>query len=129
MHPHRTFDTQTFYQSGHDEPPRIVVTASPDAAVVCWQVEPGQRIALHTHPTGQDTWIVMSGEGVYFDAEGAAGLALRPGVVAVARRGEVHGALNTGTVALRFISVVSPAESGFAPIPVSGAANSQVPPG
>lgn len=117
MHQDRTFDSLAFYQSGRNEPPRIVITESPDAAVVCWHVEPGQRISLHAHPSGQDTWIVMSGEGLYFESEGATGTDLRPGVVAVARRGAVHGALNTGPVPLRFISVVSPAESGFVPVP------------
>lgn len=127
MHQDRTFDSLAVYQSGRDEPPRIVMTESPDAAVVCWHVEPGQRISLHAHPSGQDTWIIMSGAGLYFEAEGAPGIALRPGVVAVARRGEVHGAVNTGSVPLRFISVVSPAESGFVPIPGAAPADTNAP--
>lgn len=116
MHPKRTFDPLDFYQAGQDEPPRIVITETPDSVVVCWHVEPGQRITLHVHPKGQDTWIIMSGEGVYFEAEGAPGVPLHAGVVAVAPRGAVHGALNTGQVPLRFVSVVAPAESGFEPV-------------
>jgi quercetin dioxygenase-like cupin family protein len=116
MHPQRTFDSLAFYQRGEQAPPRVVITESPDAAVVCWHVEPGQRIDLHVHPTGQDTWIVMSGEGLYFEAVEAPGVCLKPGVVAVAPRGAIHGALNTGTVPLRFISVVDPALSGFVPL-------------
>lgn len=112
----RTFDSEAHYQAGPTEPPRTVVTESADAGVVCWHVEPGQRIDLHRHPSGQDTWIVMSGEGLYFEATGAPGVPLRPGVIAIAPRGAVHGALNTGTVPLRFISVVAPAQSGFEPV-------------
>lgn len=115
MHQQRTFDAARFYQAGQPEPPRIVITQSPDAAVVCWHVEPGQRIDLHSHPTGQDTWIVTEGQGLYFADASGQGLPLAPGVVAVAPRGALHGALNTGTVPLRFVSVVSPAESGFVP--------------
>lgn len=120
MHQDRTFDSAAFYLAGQDEPPRVVITETQDAAVVCWHVEPGQRIRLHVHPSGQDTWVIMSGEGLYLDAEGSTGLALRPGMVAVAPRGAVHGAINTGQVPLRFISVVAPAESGFEPLPPSG---------
>ncbi len=117
MHQQRAFDSHRFFRSDRTEPPRVVITASEDAAAVCWQVEPGQRIGMHRHPAGQDTWIVLSGEGEYFTHPGAAPQRLRPGMVAVAATGDWHGALNTGTVPLKFVSVVSPAESGFEPLP------------
>lgn len=122
MHQDRVFDSALFFQAGAEVPPRIVITESPDSAVVCWHVEPGQSIELHTHPSGQDTWIVLAGEGHYFPDPSGSFLPLSPGVVAVATRGAVHGALNTGTTALRFISVVSPAESGFEPLVLEPAA-------
>jgi len=116
----RVIDAAPHYEAGLSEPPRVVMTESADAAVVCWHVEPGQRIALHTHPEGQDTWIIMAGQGEYFtDAEGSS-RPLYPGVVAVAPRGAVHGALNTGSTPLRFISVVAPAQSGFEPLQTPG---------
>lgn len=117
MHQDRVFDSADHFQVGETDPPRIVITESEDAAVVCWHLEPGQRIELHTHPAGQDTWIVLSGEGQYFPDSSGRTLGLRPGSVAVAVRGAIHGALNTGLSPLRFISVVSPAESGFEPLP------------
>lgn len=116
MHQGRLFESAEFFQAGLTEPPRIVVTETVDAAVVCWHVEPGQRIELHVHPTGQDTWIVLSGQGLYFETPESTGAPLAPGAVAVAPRGAVHGALNTGQEPLRFVSVVSPAESGFVPV-------------
>lgn len=100
-----------------------LLAESSDAAVVCWQVEPGQRIELHRHPSGQDTWIVLSGQGEYFVDTAGSSIPLRPGVVAVAPTGAVHGALNTGELPLRFVSVVSPALSGFEPLPPGGAAS------
>jgi quercetin dioxygenase-like cupin family protein len=115
MHQDRVLDASDHFRSGDDEPPRVVIAESTDAAVVCWQVEPGQRIALHRHPSGQDTWIVLSGAGLYFtDAAGTA-RPLAPGVVAIAPTGAWHGALATGREPLRFVSVVSPALSGFEP--------------
>ncbi len=117
MHQDRVFDSALFFQPGEQEPPRVVITQSPDSAVVCWHVEPGQRIDLHSHPTGQDTWIVLAGEGHYFPDQSGEFLPLRPGSIAVAVRGAIHGAINTGPTPLRFVSVVSPAESGFEPLP------------
>lgn len=116
MHQDRVFDASHHFQAGATEPPRTVITESRDAAVVCWHVEPGQRIELHLHPQGQDTWLILSGQGDYFLDEGGQSAPLYPGVVAVAPAGAVHGALNTGTTPLRFLSVVSPAQSGFEPV-------------
>ena len=117
LHQQRVFDSSAFFQAGDTEPPRIVISQSTEAAVVCWHVEPGQRIELHVHPGGQDTWVVLSGEGQYFLDPSSAPVPLRPGVVAVAPTGAAHGAINTGTAPLRFVSVVSPALSGFEPLP------------
>ncbi len=123
MHQDRVFDSALFFRAGEEVPPRVVITESSDSAVVCWHVEPGQHIELHVHPGGQDTWIVLAGEGRYFPDQSGHFLPLRPGVVAIATRGAVHGALNTGSTALRFVSVVSPAESGFEPVAVERVAD------
>lgn len=116
MHQERVFNADVHFRAGKDEPPRIVITQSADSVVVCWHVEPGQRIELHSHPTGQDTWIILGGQGTYFTGAAQETAQLAPGFVAVARRGQIHGAINTGPVPLRFISVVAPAESGFEPV-------------
>jgi quercetin dioxygenase-like cupin family protein len=115
MHQDRVVEAARFFQTGLREPPRVVVAESVDAAVVCWHVEPGQRIEPHRHPHGQDTWVVLAGEGLYRLDEAGTTLPLRPGVIAIAPAGALHGALNTGTVPLQFVSVVSPAASGFEP--------------
>lgn len=111
----RLFDTLPAFQAGPEEPPRVVLTESPDAAVVCWHLEPGQRLARHVHPDGQDTWLVVAGEGLYFSDLDSPGRPLRAGMVAVAPRGAVHGARNTGAGPMRIVSVVAPALSGFEP--------------
>ena len=113
MNPQRIFRSEAFFQSSAGEPIRSVITESQEAVVVAWHISPGQRIAAHVHPHGQDTWTILSGQGDYvLDATGAC-RAIRAGDVVLAHTGCVHGVHNTGTDPLRFISVVSPAQAGY----------------
>lgn len=110
----RIFSSDDFMQPTSDgEPIRSVVAQSPTATVVAWHVEPGQCIAAHVHPHGQDTWTVLSGAGLYQMHESGTARAIAAGDVAIARAGEVHGVYNPHAVPLRFISVVTPAEAGY----------------
>lgn len=109
----RVFQVAGHLQPNDGEPIRSVVHETDDAAVVAWIVKPGQRISPHVHPSGQDTWTVIAGVGEYqIDASGAT-VRIASGDVAVAPAGAVHGVLNTGPMDLVFVSVVSPAQSGF----------------
>ena len=83
---------------------------------MAWCVLPGQRIAAHVHPHGQDTWNILSGQGEYLLESSGTSQSVRAGQVVVAPIGCVHGVLNTGTEPLRIISVVSPAEAGYQPV-------------
>jgi len=101
------------FQPHPDSPVRRILSGSAEQVVVAWQVEPGQRIEAHRHPAGQDTWIVLEGEGLYrSDAEGTR-IPVRAGQVVVAPAGAVHGLENTGTVPFKFLSIVAPSEAGF----------------
>ena len=112
----RVFQIANHLQPNDGEPIRSVVHETDDAAIIAWTVKPGQRISPHVHPGGQDTWTVITGEGEYqVDALGAT-VRIAAGDVAVAPAGAVHGVLNTGSRALVFVSVVSPASSGFEPL-------------
>jgi quercetin dioxygenase-like cupin family protein len=117
MNRDRVFASADFFRpTAEGEPIRSVVTESADAVVVAWCVLPGQRIAAHVHPHGQDTWTILSGEGEYqLHADGTS-RPVRTGHVVVAPTGSVHGVLNTGNGPLLFISVVSPAEAGYQPL-------------
>jgi quercetin dioxygenase-like cupin family protein len=109
----RIFKSADFMQPADGEPIRSVITQSPEATVVAWHVEPGQRIAAHVHPAGQDTWTVLSGRGQYqLEAQGAT-RTIVAGDIAVAPTGCVHGVFNHGSEPLVFISVVSPGEAGY----------------
>ena len=112
----RFFRIDDFMQASAGEPIRSVVVSTDSATVVAWLVLPGQTIAAHVHPHGQDTWTILSGTGDYqFDATGATRPILA-GDVVIARAGEVHGVHNTGTQPLRFVSVVCPLDAGYEPV-------------
>jgi quercetin dioxygenase-like cupin family protein len=81
--------------------------------IVVWHVLPGQEIAAHVHPNGQDTWTVLSGAAEYFQGNGLV-RALRANEIAVAKRGQVHGARNDGSEPFVFVSVVATGNPGFA---------------
>lgn len=109
----RIFKSTDFMQPADGEPIRSVVTESPDAVVVAWHVQPGQRIAAHVHPMGQDTWTILSGTGDYqVEATGEC-RTIVAGDVVVAHVACVHGVYNSGQEPLRFISVVSPGNAGY----------------
>jgi quercetin dioxygenase-like cupin family protein len=104
-----------WFQPAAGEPIRSVITQSAFAVVVAWYLQPGQAIAAHVHPQGQDTWTILSGQGDYYlDAEGKQQL-IRAGDVVVAPKGCVHGVFNFGDEPLTLISVVAPAEAGYEP--------------
>ncbi len=110
----RIFNSSEFFQPiDAGEPIRSIVTESVDAVIVAWDLQPGQKIAAHIHPHGQDTWTMLSGQGEYYlDAIGNK-QAIVPGDVVIAPIGCVHGVFNHGSEPLRFISVVSPASAGY----------------
>ena len=113
MSSERLFKVTEFLQPADGEPIRSVISESADAAVVAWYVKPGQCISAHVHPDGQDTWTILSGCGEYRVGANAESVAIAKGDVLIAHRREVHGVLNTGQEPLIFVSVVSPAASGF----------------
>jgi quercetin dioxygenase-like cupin family protein len=113
MSSQRVFKSSDHMQVSEGEPIRSVVEESEHSVVVAWHVEPGQAIAPHTHPQGQDTWTILSGHGEYQIDEHGNSVKVAPGDVVVAKKGEVHGVRCTSHEPLRFISVVAPIEAGY----------------
>ena len=116
MQDQRIFQSDRFLIPAAGEPVRTVVTQSAEAVVVAWHVAPGQAIRAHVHPSGQDTWTVLSGSGRYVVAADGSTRPIVAGDVAVAPVGAVHGVLNDGAQDLTIISVVTPAEAGYQPV-------------
>jgi quercetin dioxygenase-like cupin family protein len=109
----RIFPSARFFQPNEEEPVRSVIAESPEAVVVAWYLNPGQRIEAHVHPQGQDTWTILSGSGSYYLDRVATTQRVTVGDIAIAPMGSVHGVLNDSDEALVFISVVSPGNAGY----------------
>ena len=109
----RIFSVADYTRPSNAVPIRSVVLETNDSVVVVWHALPGQEIAAHVHPHGQDTWTVISGEAEYYQGDGIV-TRLKAGDIAVAKPGQVHGAMNSGTEPLTFVSVVAPGNAGFA---------------
>jgi len=110
----RIFSVAAHVRPSTGEPIRSVVLETDSAAVVVWHAHPGQEIAAHVHPRGQDTWTVIAGEAEYFQGNGSVSR-LTAGDIAIAKPMQVHGARNTGAVPFIFVSVVSSGDAGFMP--------------
>lgn len=80
--------------------------------VVAFTVEPGQEVPLHIHPSADDMWVILEGEGDYYVGEDKAER-VRAGMVACAPAGTVHGLKNTGATKLVYVSVSSPQPLDF----------------
>ena len=117
MQPARIFNSTFFMQPSDNEPIRSVVSESAHAVIVAWHVKPGQTILPHTHPQGQDTWTILSGEGRYFLSTNGASQTIQVGDIVVAHANDAHGVVNTGNEPLIFVSVVSPADAGYHLLP------------
>lgn len=109
----RIFSSSEFFQTTDGEPIRSVITESKESVVVAWYVKSGQEIPAHFHPSGQDTWTILSGTGAYYLDKSGTTKSIAAGDVVIAPTGSVHGVLNDGDEPLVFISVVSPANAGY----------------
>jgi quercetin dioxygenase-like cupin family protein len=109
----RIFNSSKFFQPSEGEPIRSVITETPDAVIVAWYIQPGQEIAPHIHPQGQDTWTILSGRGDYYLDHAGNKQSIEMGDVVIAPAGSVHGVVNSSDESLVFISVVSPLNAGY----------------
>lgn len=108
----RLFPLADFIQPSDGSPIRSVVLETPEAVIVVWHVRPGQEIAAHVHPLGQDTWTVISGTADYYQGNGIK-CQIKVNDIVVARPNQVHGAVNVGQDDFVFVSVVTPSNAGY----------------
>ena len=69
-------------------------------------LQPGDSIGYHKHTTNEDTYIIVSGTGVFRDKDGK-DYPVKAGDVTIVRKNESHGLANTGTVPLVFVDVIA----------------------
>ena len=69
-------------------------------------LKPGASISLHKHEANEDTYIILSGSGLFIDGEGNEYI-VGPQSVTIAVAGEAHALKNTGTEDLVFIDLIA----------------------
>lgn len=63
--------------------------------------EPGQVLNYHRHPTGDQIFVILEGEGKFYLDDGKEEiLSLKPGVVVLAPKNIWHKVINTGKTVL-----------------------------
>lgn len=74
---------------------------------VSWlRILPGDSIGYHQHVTNEDTYVIVSGEGVFKDKDGK-DKPVKAGDVTIVRKGESHGIANTGKEPLVIVDVIA----------------------
>jgi quercetin dioxygenase-like cupin family protein len=108
----RTFDPRDFVQYSDRKATVVEIAVTEHASLAVWGVRPGQEVPAHTHPDGQDTWIMLQGELSYYLGNGRR-KTIRAGMVDIADRDQVHGAVNEGTEDAAFLSIYSAPKLGW----------------
>jgi mannose-6-phosphate isomerase-like protein (cupin superfamily) len=90
---------------------------SDEYAMACvWNLDPGDEVFPHQHPTSDDVWVVLEGEGEYWMEKGAPACKLQKGMVALAPARHAHGVRNTGKGPLVFVSLTAPQPLHIEPV-------------
>lgn len=108
----RAFNIEQFVRFSDEEAVVTEILATAHSRIAVWCVRPGQKVPPHTHPSGQDTWVVMRGELTYLMGNGERTV-IRAGQLDIADSDEVHGAVNDGTEDAVFLSIYSAPDIGW----------------
>lgn len=68
-------------------------------------LRPGASIGHHKHDDNEDTYIILSGTGIFSDGENE--FSVGPKSITIATPGEAHALKNTGTENLVFIDLIA----------------------
>ena len=110
----RIFDLRNLVKFSDEKAKVTQVAATENTIIFVWGVKPGQEVEAHTHPGGQDTWIMMQGELTYYLGDGKT-KRIHAGQIDVASKNDIHGCINEGSEDAIFVSIYSPRDIGFQP--------------
>jgi quercetin dioxygenase-like cupin family protein len=108
----RTFAVEQLVRFSAEKATVTEVSVTQFTSIAVWGVRSGQEVPAHTHPDGQDTWVMVKGELSYYLGNGLR-RTIRAGDVDVADRNEVHGALNEADGDAIFLSIYSAPKLGW----------------
>ena len=80
-----------------------------------WVIKPGQTLPKHYHHNSDDIWVILQGTGVFYPTPDTE-VPFTKGQVIVSKKGECHGAKNTGMEDIVFVSIVAPVPSDYDPV-------------
>ncbi|MFB2882050.1 cupin domain-containing protein [Floridanema aerugineum] len=83
-----------------------------NSSIAIWGVKPGQIVQAHSHPNGQDTWVVLRGTLTYYLGNNQS-QSLNAGEVAIAEKNQIHGAVNENNEDAVFVSIYSAPQIGY----------------
>ena len=109
----RTFEVESCVRFSNEKATVTEILLTTHSSIAVWGVRPGQEVPAHTHPDGQDTWIMMRGELTYY-LGGGRKKTIRAGQVDVADCEQVHGARNESDADAVFLSIYSAPKLGWA---------------
>ena len=108
----RTFNADHWVRFSDERATVTEISITDHASIAVWGVRPGQEVPAHTHPDGQDTWVMVKGELTYYLGNGQR-RTIRSGDVDVADTNEVHGAINQASSDAVFLSIYSAPKLGW----------------
>ena len=108
----RIYDIADYAKSEAEQPVKTPVFSTDSINGVVWVIRPGQTLAKHAHDHSVDVWICLQGEGVFYPAP-TEQIPFRAGQIVVNRKGDCHGATNTGTEDIVFVGVLAPVPSDY----------------
>lgn len=109
----RTFNAETHVRFSDEKATVTEVCITEHSSIAVWGVRPGQEVPAHTHPDGQDTWVMVRGALTYY-LGGGQRRTINAGDVDIADRDQVHGAINDGPEDAVFLSIYSAPKLGWA---------------
>lgn len=108
----RIFNAENLARFSDEKAVVTEVAVTQHSSIAVWGVRPGQEVPAHTHPDGQDTWVMLRGELTYYLGNGQRHT-IKAGEIDVASPDQVHGAINESAADAVFLSIYNAPKLGW----------------
>ncbi|MEB3192115.1 MAG: cupin domain-containing protein [Snowella sp.] len=112
MNDQRIFNLEQIARFSEQAAVATPVIETHNSSIAVWGVQPQQIVQPHSHPGGQDTWVMVKGTLTYYLGNHQSQI-LHQGEVAIAEKDQVHGAINHSQENAIFISIYSAPKIGY----------------
>ncbi|MFB2838957.1 cupin domain-containing protein [Floridanema evergladense] len=108
----RIFAFETHVHFSEEAATVTEIIQTENSSIAIWGVKPGQIVQAHSHPDGQDTWVMLRGTLTYYLGNSQS-QTLNAGEIAIAEKNQIHGAVNENSEDAVFISIYSAPQIGY----------------